>query len=105
MAELVEPLEKPELLNRSVKTNFALAWWSGTRIRTPRITATPITCHQTETPLIRATRWLPVMFTRTWNARLMRNSQNVPDRKSPDTPLKRLKLKAPNVKFMNVAQP
>ena len=32
-------------------------------------------------------------------------SQNVPEKKSPETPLKRLKLNAPKVTFMKVAQP
>ena len=69
---------KPELLKRSVKTNSADAWWSGTKIRTSRITATPMTCHHTEMPLMRATRWLPAMFTRAWKARMTTKSQNVP---------------------------
>ena len=99
------PLEKPELLKRSVKTNFADWWWSGTKTRTSRITATPATCHHTETPLILATRWLPAMFTRAWKARMITKSQNVPEKKSPETPLNRLKLNAPKVTFMNVAQP
>ena len=93
------------MLNRWVKTNLADAWWSGTKIRTSRITATPMTCHHTEMPLILATRWLPAMFTRAWKARMITKSQNVPEKKSPETPLNRLKLNAPKVTFMNVAQP
>ena len=54
---------------------------------------------------MRATRWLPAMFTRAWKARMTTKSQNVPEKKSPETPLKRLTSKAPRVTFMNVAQP
>ena len=36
---------------------------------------------------------------------MITKSQNVPEKKSPETPLNRLKLKAPKVTFMNVAQP
>jgi len=72
---------------------------------TSTIAAKPSMCHQTEMPLIRATRWLPPMFSAVWTTRMQQNSQNVPDRKSPETPLNQFTLNAPSVKFMNVAQP
>ena len=50
------PAPKPELLIVSVNTKSALAWRSGPRIRIATITATPPTCHQTDTLLNRATR-------------------------------------------------
>ena len=71
------PLPKPELLRRSVKTKSALACLSGTMIRIATITATPSTCHHTEMPLRRATRWLPAMFTITCSARMIAKSRNV----------------------------
>ena len=46
------------------------------------ITATPMTCHQTEMPLMRATRWLPAMLMSAWKARMIRKSKNVPEKKS-----------------------
>ena len=50
------PSLKPELLIVSVKTNETLWWSSGPKIRIAMITATPATCHQTDTLLNSATR-------------------------------------------------
>src|SRR3954447_16658836 len=47
---------KPELFSVWVNTAEKLACLSGTKISTTTMTATPMTCHHTETPLSRATR-------------------------------------------------
>ena len=41
------------------------------------MTATPATCHQTETPLNSETRWLENTLMSPWTIRMMRNSANV----------------------------
>jgi hypothetical protein len=68
------PWPKPELLIVSVKTKFALWWWSGTKMRTAMITATPRTCHHTEIPLNSATRCEEKMFRTACNARMTTNT-------------------------------
>ena len=40
------------------------------------ITATPITCHQTEMPLNSETRWLEKTLIRPWIIRMIRKSAN-----------------------------
>ena len=89
---LVLPPLKPELLKRSVKTKSSDWCWLGTSTNAARITATPATCHHTETPLMRATKWLPPMFTAAWSARTIKNRKNVPCRNaeaSAELPLNR----------------
>ncbi len=69
------------------------------------MTDTPITCHHTLIPLMRATRWLPAMFSTVCSARITRKRANVPLRKSPLTALKRLTSYRPSTVLPKVAAP
>ncbi len=74
---LFEPPLKPELLIRLPNTKLKFWWLSGTKMSRPMITAVPTTCHQTETLLITASRWVLKMLRITVRRRMIRKSPKV----------------------------
>src|SRR6195952_2388631 len=75
-APLVAPLNMPVLLIVLAKTSCRLAWWAGTRTRMRMTAAAPATCHQTETLLSTASRWLEKMLMTEAMTRMITNMMN-----------------------------
>ena len=73
----VAPLLNPVLLIRWPNTKLAFWWWSGTKISSAMIAATPTTCQPTEMLLNRASSGDERMFTAVTTTRMIRNSRNV----------------------------
>ena len=72
----VAPPNIPLLLTVRAKTSPRVACRSGTRARIAITVAAPATCHQTETLLITASRWLEKMLMAATTARMIRNITN-----------------------------
>ena len=70
---------KPELFWVSVNTAWKLACLDGAKISTRISAEAPSTCQNTETPLRRATRWLPRMLMNTWAISSRPNSRKTSD--------------------------